>query len=89
MIKFHTDINTQNDLTFIIYGILKNTFIKFFNDPSVTSLIKNKIHTEIQDEVLKASLRNTFQEIQHGNPQYLGLLFNVIHTNDNYMILYL
>lgn len=89
IIRFHTNIKTQNNLTFTVYGILKNVFIQFFNDPQITKLVKNKIHTEITDDQTKEILRNTFQEIQYGNPQYLSLLFNIIYTNDNYVHLYL
>lgn len=88
-IKFHSDINTQSDRTLLMYNILRNIFVDFYNKPNVVNFIRNKIHTEIQDEELKVSLRNTLQKIQCGNLQYLGLLFNITCLTDNYVYLYL
>lgn len=89
-IKFHSGItNNQGDLTVLMYGILRNVFIDFYNKPEIISFIRNQIHTEIQDENLKILLRSTLQEIQYGNPQYLGLLFNITCLADNYIYLYL
>ena len=88
-VKFHTNITTQEDLTILLYGIIKTVFTAFYNKPDVISFIKSQIHTQVIDENLKASLRSTFQEIQYGNPQYLGLLFNITCLADNYIYLYL
>ena len=88
-IKFHSGVTTQGDLTIFMYGILKNVFIDFYNRQDIVSLIRNQIHTEIQDEQLKVLLRSTLQEIQYGNPQYLGLLFNITCLADNFVYLYL
>lgn len=88
-IKFHTDITTQGDLTVFLYGLLRGVFINFFNTPDIVSFIRNQIHSEIQDEELKKILRSSLQEIQHGNSQYLGLLFNITCLADNYVYLYL
>lgn len=88
-IKFHTGVTTQEDLTILMYNLLRNIFLHFYNNPEVLSFIRNQIHTQIQDEDLKTLLRSTLSEIQSGNPQYLGLLFNITCLTDNYIYLYL
>ena len=91
-IKFRSKIKYDNNLsnyTQLIHTILKIIFIEYFNNVQISSLIKNKIHTEIQDENLKNSLRSSLLEIQNGNPLYLGLLFNITILNDQNVYLYL
>lgn len=90
-IKFHSNtvIDNLSSYTHFVHNVLNCIFVEYFADPFITSLIRNKIHTEIQDEELKNILRKTLQEIQCGNPCYLGLLFNITILNDNNTYLYL
>lgn len=73
----------------LIKDILKLAFISHFNDITVSSLVRSRIHTDIQNEKLKNMLRLTNTEIQYGNPYYLGLLFNVTMLNNNTYYIYL
>lgn len=81
IIKFRSNIastnNSSNYMT-AVHNILKNIFVEYFNNPEISGMIKNKIHTEIQNDDLKNSLRNALQEIQLGDQCYLGLLFNLV-----------
>jgi hypothetical protein len=91
-IKFcenNKNIDNLSNYTCIIHDKLKRIFIEYYNNPAVVSLIKNKIHTEIQDENLKAILRSAVTEIQYGNPMYLAILFNITILRDGNIYLYL
>ena len=92
IIKFHSNINTNDNLstyTHVIHDILKTIFIEYFNDDNISGLIKSRIHSDIHDQYLKVLLRTTLQEIQSGNPFYLGLLFKITILNDHKSYLYL
>ena len=92
LIKFNSTIKVAENLsayTHTMHDILKCVFVNHFNDQLVASLIKSRIHTEIQNEELKNVLRSTLQEIQNGNPRYIGLLFNITILNDGIAYLYL
>ena len=93
VVKFHSaSVDSNNNLsvyTHAIHDKLNSIFISHFNDQLVSSLIKSRIHTEIQDEDLKNLLRATLQEIQNANPRYIGLLFNITILKDYMSYLYL
>ena len=91
LIKFkcNTKINNQAEYTIFIHGILKSIFMNYFNREDIAALVRNKIHTELQDEQLKWMLRSTLAEIQSGNIHYLALLFNITLLNDGMIYLYL
>lgn len=91
-IKFrenNENIDNLTNYTHNIHDTLKRIFIEYYNNPEVASLVRNKIHTEINDESLKAILRNALAEIQYGNPMYLALLFNITILRDGNSYLYL
>lgn len=93
VIKFHSTITVNDNnlsvYTSCIHNNLKSIFVNHFTDPLVASLIRSRIHTEIQNEELKNTLRAVLQEIQNGNPKYIGLLFNITILNDRMSYLYL
>ena len=92
LIKFHSNLPDESNLqsyTFKIHDILKTIFIDYYNEAEISSLIKNQIHTQINDDDLKNILRNTLAQIQYGNPYYLGQLANVTVLNDHNTYLYL
>lgn len=83
------NVNNTSVYTTTIHNVLKTIFVNHFNNPNVASLIRSKIHTEVNNEELKNILRLALQEIQYGNPRYLGLLFNITILNDYNCYLYL
>lgn len=69
-----------------IHTILKDVFVKYFNDPYVSSIVKNRIHVNIQDGDMKKILMSAMLEIQLGNPRYISLLFNITLLNNVFYI---
>lgn len=79
----------SSDYTIMLHNILIRAFINFFNDPDIVKLIRNKIYTNITCEAEKEFINNALNEIQSGNPKYLGLLFNLTILKDNKVYVYL
>ena len=84
LIKFRTNVPTTS-----INELLQDAFVEHFSDPLVASLVRSRIHTDINDEELKNILRSATQEIQFRNPCFMGLLYNFTTLNNNYIYLYL
>ena len=81
LIQFTDNTNmgkiNKSEYTEKIHTILKQIFINYFNNEEVISIIKNKLFVYVQDTEMKKILLDALLEIQCGNPQYLGLLFNI------------
>ena len=86
-IKFVSKIKPQNnsDYTTTVHNILKEIFVSFFNEEEYIKLIRNKIYTEINDADTTHLLYHALSQIQAGNPQYMGLFFNITILNDGNM----
>ncbi len=82
-------VDNKSKYTEEIHLILKNIFIRFFQNPELVKTIRNKIYTEINDNNTKELLNLALGEIQSGNPQYIGLLFNITILKDFNIYLYL
>ena len=65
-----------------IHILLKEVFVQYFNNPEIISIIRNRSYLNIKDPDTKVLLYSALEQIQHGNPQYLGLLFNITILGD-------
>lgn len=75
LFKYNTSAELQNAII--------TEFIKFFNDPEIISLCRNKIFTTVTDEDKAKMLYNVLVEIQSGNVSIINYLFNTLFLNDN------
>lgn len=92
VISFTSGIQCQtnsSNYTIMLHNILINAFVAFFNDPGIVKLIRNKIYNNITCDAEKEFLNIALNEIQSGNPKYLGLLFNLTILKDNNVYVYL
>lgn len=69
-----------------IHNDIKQIFCNYFNNQEIISIIRNKMYTCIKDEDIKKTLLYALNAIQHCDPQYLGLLFNITILNDTIYI---
>jgi hypothetical protein len=83
-IKFVSKIKPNNNSDYITatHNILKEIFVSYFNEDDHVKLIRQKIHTEVNDENISNILYHALNQIQYGNSLYMGLLFNITILND-------
>ena len=86
-IKFVSKIKPLNNSDYItsIHNILKEIFVSFFNEEEHVKLIRNRIYTQYNDAITSNLLYHALEQIQSGNPQYMGLIFNITILNDGSM----
>lgn len=91
IIKFSSKIkaNNNSDYTIAVHNILKEIYVSYFNEEEHIKLIRNKIHTEVNDNNIKALLFIALEQIQSANTEYLGLIFNITILGNDGIYVYL
>ena len=83
------DKNNPSAYTYALHSILIKSFVDFFRNEDIVKLIRNKVYNNVTCDAEKEFINIALNEIQSGNPRYLGLLFNLTILKDNNVYVYL